>query len=580
MSAIARSQDAQGFVFQPALRARGLRAYSTGDVPAWVDLRLDANEGPAPGENLPELLRSLDPESLRRYPDARSLERALAGRLAIDPARVVVTAGGDDAIDRLCRLALEPGREALLHTPTFEMIHRGAILTGASPVLCPWTTGPFPTESFIRLIGPGMGLVSLVSPNNPTGAVIPASDIVRICEAAASVGALVLVDLAYVEFADSDPTPLLTGLKNAVLVRTFSKALGLAGLRVGYAVAPAEIAPMLRAMGGPYPTSGLSLALAARSLTDEDRLARVRSQIRSERSRLTDLCTRLDLDPLPSEGNFVLVRTPLAALLRERFMALGISVRAFASKPALENALRITLPGSETSFERLDRSIRSALAPEALLLDMDGVLADVSRSYREAIVHTAAAFGITLTADDVRDAKALGNANNDWVLTQRLLEQRGLKLDLATVVKQFQRLYLGTEQSPGLRSRESLIPSRALLESLASRTTLALVTGRPRAEAEWFLDREGIRHLFAALVCMEDAPAKPSPAPVLLAMDRLSVRSAWLVGDTIDDVRAARRAGVLPIGIAPPGDPGALETLSDGGAITIATLTELERILP
>jgi len=580
MSKLTSEPVASGFAFRPAERAMGVRAYSAGDVPPWVDLRLDANEGPKADAETIDLLRKLGAETLRRYPDAGALESLIAERLGVSSSRVIVTAGGDDAIDRVCRASLEPGREIVLHTPTFEMIRRSAELAGASISACPWMDGPFPVEEFIRLIGPRTGLVALVSPNNPTGGVIGVDDLMKICDAAASVGALVLVDLAYVEFAERDPTPELLGLGNAVMVRTFSKAFGLAGLRVGYAVAPEAIAPTLRAMGGPYPTSGLSLALAARSLGDERRLDRIRSQIRSERERLTALCAELGLVALPSEGNFVLVRTPNAALLKVRLIAMGISVRAFAAKPELEDALRITLPGDEAAFDRLTRTIRSALRPEAILFDMDGVLADVSCSYREAIVFAASAFGVSVSADDVRHAKAEGNANNDWVLTQRLLRSRGALVELSEVTEAFQHIYLGVGGVAGLRERETLIPDRGLLERLAGRVRLAIVTGRPRAEAEWFLARAGIADVFEVVVCMEDGPAKPSPEPVRRAMDLLGVQSAWLVGDTVDDVRAARFAGVLPIGIAPPGDAGAGEVLRLDGAIVIGALEEIEGMLP
>lgn len=579
MSSIAREHGTKPFAFRPAERARGVRAYNPGEIPAWVDLRLDANEGPRADAETLDLLRTLDAETIRRYPDARALEALIAERLGVSAQRVMVTAGGDDAIDRVCRASLEPGREIVLHTPTFEMIRRSAELAGASIAACPWMDGPFPVEEFIGLIGPRTGLVAIVSPNNPTGGVIGVEYLVKICDAAASVGAVVLVDLAYVEFAERDPTPLLADFENVVMVRTFSKAFGLAGLRAGYAVAPGAIAPTLRAMGGPYPTSGLSLALAARSLGDTVRMERVRSRVRSERERLITLCTELGLEALPSEGNFVLVRAPNTASLRDRLIAMGISVRAFAGKAGLENALRITLPGDEAAFDRLSRSIRSALRPEAILFDMDGVLADVSGSYREAIVRTASVFGVTVSADDVRRAKAEGNANSDWGLTQRLLRSRGLSVELGDVTEIFQRVYLGTGGRPGLRERECLIPDRGLLQRLAGRFRLGIVTGRPRAEAEWFLSRAGIADFFQVVVCMEDGPAKPSPEPVRRAMDLLGVQSAWLVGDTVDDVRAARSAGALPIGIAPPEDAGAGEVLRSDGAVVIGELGEIEGML-
>ena len=113
------------------------------------------------------------------------------------------------------------------------------------------------------------------------------------------------------------------------------------------------------------------------------------------------------------------------------------------------------------------------------------------------------------------------------------------------------------------------------MERLAARLPLGIVTGRPRAEAQWFLERTGIAHLFGTVVAMEDAPAKPDPAPVRLALERLGVRRAWMVGDTPDDMHAAAQAGVLPFAVAAPGDEA-----PEGGARVLAQLTDLLDLLP
>ena len=109
------------------------------------------------------------------------------------------------------------------------------------------------------------------------------------------------------------------------------------------------------------------------------------------------------------------------------------------------------------------------------------------------------------------------------------------------------------------------------------------MTGRPREEAEWFLDKEELTDLFPTVVCMEDGPIKPDPAPVQLARSRLAVERAWMVGDTPDDIRAAAGAGVLPIGIVAPGPDPAASTaaLRDSGAATIlSAIDDLLDLLP
>ena len=222
-------------------------------------------------------------------------------------------------------------------------------------------------------------------------------------------------------------------------------------------------------------------------------------------------------------------------------------------------------------------------APDALLLDLDGVLADVERSYRALVVATAATFGVAITRAGVLAATLAGDANNDWRLTQRLLADRGVHVPLDEVTARYQARYLGTDGGPALRETETLIPPLAVVEALAARLPLAVVTGRPRDEAAWFLDREGLAPLIATTVAMEDAPAKPDPAPVRLALDRLGVRAAWMVGDTPDDVRAAVAAGVTAWGVVAPGDDPAAAgaaLLAAGATAVLPSLSALLDRLP
>jgi HAD superfamily hydrolase (TIGR01548 family) len=263
--------------------------------------------------------------------------------------------------------------------------------------------------------------------------------------------------------------------------------------------------------------------------------------------------------------------------------ALGIAVRAFAGRADLDGWLRITLPGEEAVFDRLCRALRAVLAPEAVLFDLDGVLADVSGSYRQAILQTAASYGVELSGEEIVAAKAAGGANNDWELTRRLLAAHGVEAPLDEVTDRFEALYQGSDGRPGLRLSESLLVERSWLARVAASHRLGVVTGRPAADAERFLSEHGVSDLFSAVVTMEEAPAKPDPAPVRLALNRLGVERAWLLGDTVDDARAARAAGVLPVGVVAPGDPRATVTqalLAAGAAVVLPTTETLTEVLP
>lgn len=556
----------------PALASS--RPYSPPRGRCPVDLRLDGNEGPRPLAELFETLVAAGPQLLQRYPDRSGLEARLAKALGLEAGQVLVTAGGDEAIDRICRTYLDASRNLVATAPTFEMIPRYAELAGAEVRRTDWPGGAFPAGEVLDLVDGQTGVIAVVSPNNPTGAVASPEDLRRI--AAAAPGALLLVDLAYAEFADEDLTPVALDLPNALIVRSLSKAWGLAGLRVGYAAGPAGLIAPLRAAGGPYAVAAPSLRLAEAALDRPETVTEAVQRIRVERDRLGELLTELEADVLPSQGNFVYGRFAQAAWVRDALAGLGIGVRLFADEQQA-GCLRISCPGDEADFTRLESALRCVLAPDALLLDMDGVLADVSRSYRRAILETVSAFGATTDDEAISAAKRRTGSNNDWVVTHELLSRRGVQVSLDDVIARFQEIYAEANSS------ERLIPDATELRELARRLPLGIVTGRPRAEAETFLERAGLTGMFGALVCMEDAPDKPDPAPVRLALERLGARSAWMVGDTVNDIAAARASGVVPLGVVPPGEdpltyPDVL-TAAGAGRI-LGRLAELLEVLP
>lgn len=537
-------------MLRPAPGVAAVTVYAPSQHPAPCDLDLAGSEGAADSAVVARALSSLA-DAGRRYPDASRLTAALARRLGISNERVLVTAGADDALERACRAVLAPGRTAILTAPTFEMLPRYVTLAGADTTAVPWAGPVFPADDIIACTTPATALIAIVSPNNPTGGVASIADVRRIHDAVP--GALILLDLVYVEFADVDPTEEALQLPRAVVVRTFSKARGLPGLRVGYAAGSTEVIGWMRAAGSPYPVSAISLGVAERSMAECDSSVAVQVRdVRRMRARLTALLESSGLAPSPSQANFVCVATPRARWLRDALAGFGIATRLLPGSDV--DRIRITCPTDDDTFARIESALRATLQPEGLLFDLDGVLADVSRSYRIAIQETAARFGVSVTAADIAQRKAAGHANDDWALTAAMVRDAGTPASLADITAVFERLYQGEGDVAGLREAESLTVSRQWLADLASRFKLAIVTGRPRADAERFLENAGVRELFTAVIVREDGPTKPDPFPVRAAMDALDVSRAWMIGDTPDDIAAARAAGALPIGIIAPGD--------------------------
>jgi HAD superfamily hydrolase (TIGR01548 family) len=230
---------------------------------------------------------------------------------------------------------------------------------------------------------------------------------------------------------------------------------------------------------------------------------------------------------------------------------------------------RVQITSSQFGLE----SVLPRRRPDVLLFDMDGVLADVRESYRSCIVKTVARYGGFIDLSDVRAAKRDLDSNNDWVVAQRLIERTsGREIPLDEIVSAFQSTYLGSGSRPGLRCNERLLVPATKLSDLAKRYRLGIVTGRPRDECDWFLDRFGVASYFGALVCREDAREKPHPEGILAAARALGGSTTWVFGDTVDDIRSASRADaisseldIIPFGVLSPG-----ATLADGTALSSA----------
>ena len=558
-----------------------LPRYSVGRPPYETDLILDFNESlaPFPLDGAPPS----DVGDAHLYPWTEQLEAQLASRMGIDADRVIVTCGADDALERSVRSVCCPGRRAVMVKPTYGMPWRYAITTGAEITTVEWWRGSFPVSEVCEAAD-GAALLFLVSPNNPTGAVITRDEFTEVVTRLPET--LILHDQAYREFSDPefDLTDTALTHPNVVLVRTFSKAWGGAGLRAGYAAGDGRVIDWLRRIGQPFPVSRLTLDVLEAAITpDAEPSAERVNRIRHQRDTLSEILTGLGVETLPSQASFVAARFEDAAGVRNAMASLGIAIRGFPGRSELNDWLRTTMPGDAENFDRLVTTFRTVLEPEALLFDLDGVIADESVSYRRAIVETAAAFGLDIDLQAVNAAKAAGDANNDWELTRRLLADAGIDVTLAEVTARFEAIYQGSDNEPGLRRHERLLVARDTLARLAGMLPLAVVTGRPRRDAERFLAETGIADCFRAVVTMEDAPAKPDPAPVRVALDRLELERAWMVGDTPDDIRAARRAGVLPIGVVAPGDDpdeAKAALASSGAGRILSTVDELLEILP
>lgn len=332
-------------------------AYVAPSFSSPIELDLSRNEGSTQAAEL--LATVTDPDrAISRYPDTGQLRERIAVLNGVGRDQVLVTAGGDEALHRCFLALLEEEGHGVTTTPTFEMIPRYAEQRRVSLTEVEWWADPFPVAEVAGAADTATAAAFVVSPNNPTGAVISETDL----QALSTAFPWVVLDAAYIEFADQDLTRVGLGLGNVVVIRTLSKAYGLAGLRVGYLLASAETVARFSSYGSPFAVSTLSAALAlARLERDPAELTRLVDRVREERDELTGVLDELGARPVPSQANFVLAFWDDPAGLVERAAAMGVALRHFPDRPGLESAVRITLPGDPDGFGRLVTTLRTAV---------------------------------------------------------------------------------------------------------------------------------------------------------------------------------------------------------------------------
>ncbi|MEJ7608770.1 MAG: HAD-IA family hydrolase [Bryobacteraceae bacterium] len=197
------------------------------------------------------------------------------------------------------------------------------------------------------------------------------------------------------------------------------------------------------------------------------------------------------------------------------------------------------------------------MSRDLLVFDMDGVLVEVTESYRESIVQTVLHFtGKQIERDSIQDYKNAGGWNNDWALSQKICADLGHKVEYGRVVEVFQQIFFGKDGVEGLMQREQWIAEPGLLARLAQRFQLAIFTGRLREEAEMTLRRFADESQFAPIISDEDVlQSKPAPDGLLAIAEQFPGAKMTYIGDTVDDARSARAASVPFIGIASRSNP-------------------------
>ncbi len=516
-------------------------------------LRLDFNEN-AEGcsKKVLQALRIIKADTLAAYPEYSRLTKRLAKYCNVSEDEILPTNATDEAIKTVIETYVEKGKdEVIIPVPTFAMFKFYAQLNEAILKEIFYNDDlSFPTNKVLGSINKNTKIVVLVNPNNPTGTPIKDGDITKIIEKAKNNEALVFIDEAYWQFYGKTSIPLIKKYDNLIVTQTFSKAFGLAGLRLGYIVSNKEnIKNMAKALS-PYSVNAAAISCGLAALNDREYVKKYAKEVSESKKIVYNELEKLKLKYYPSEANFVLLSLGKnAALFCKKLKEKGILVRDRSSDPLLYGFVRITL-GTQEQTKRLIAAISETIKEinPMLIFDIDGVLVDVSKSYRVAIKKTAEYFtGKEVSLEDVQALKNMGGYNNDWDASEALIKLKGKNAGQQEIIGKFQEIYAE------LMDNEPWLLDKQILESLSKRYKMAIFTGRIREEAEYVLKKNNARKYFDKIVAMEDVlKRKPNPEGILKLMN--GSKNAYYFGDMIDDMRAAASANVMGIGILPPQD--------------------------
>ena len=315
-------------------------------------VKLASNENPlGPSPKAMEAARAVLNES-HRYPDGgtHALREKVAALHGVSPDEIFVALGSSELIDLASRVLLRQGLEGITSEGSYAPFSIVIRASGAKLVLVPQRHFAFDLQAIAKAITLNTGVIYLANPNNPTGTAFPGSEFREFVESVPD-GALVVLDEAYIHYATSvglkDSVEAYRGRKNLLILRTFSKVYGLAGLRIGYAIGRPELLSAMNKLKTPFNTSGVAQAAGLAALDDNEHVQRCIQTNAAERKRLSEGLQKLGLQPVPSETNFVFIPVgPEAKAMCDDLLHLGVIVRPLGWM-GFPEAIRISVGTAE-----------------------------------------------------------------------------------------------------------------------------------------------------------------------------------------------------------------------------------------
>ena len=331
-------------------------------IPVDKILKLASNENPLGMSPKAKKAVTAAISGIERYPDQFELIKAVAERCGLAQNQVVLGNGSNDVLDLIARVFLAPGRSAVFAQHAFAVYPLATLSTGAELIATPAKHYGHDLDAMRAAIRPDTRIVWIANPNNPTGNFLPYPEVRAFLEAVPQ-DVVVVLDEAYNEYLPPaervDTAAWIADFPNLVVTRTFSKIYGLAGLRVGYALASAEIADLMNRVRQPFNVNNLAIAAAVAALDDHLFVAESYELNRRGMEQLVAGLKRLGLEHIPSHGNFVTFRAGDGAAVNQKLLKQGVIVRPIGGY-GLPEWLRVTI-GTEPENARFLEALEKAL---------------------------------------------------------------------------------------------------------------------------------------------------------------------------------------------------------------------------
>ena len=527
-------------------------------------LKLDFNER---ADSIPNWLKdfNVDTSQLWKYPNRVEVEELLGQSLNTTKENIFLSNGGDESIDLLFKMCKLNNQSILLPTPAFsQYTHQLRVWGIEHTIIKSHNDLSIDLEVTAQNMKPNQWLI-ITRPNNPTGECISEGDLINLIELAQAIGTKIFLDEAYIEFfLENSILNYALNYDNVISLRTFSKAYGLAGARLGYLLGNSDLINAFKKIAPPFNVNQLSLQMAKHALKNTNEVSRYCKVIAINRQLVYGFLKSCGIEVFDGKGNFLLFKLPPKEkiLLSLYLGKLGIQIKTNVDD--LPDCVRITIPENITL---LFDALQTVFKPEIIGFDMDGVLIDTSKSYDQCIMETVSYFTKkSINTDNISELRSKGGFNNDWDLTQELIKGLGFAIALDEIIAKFQEYYQTYKNN-----EINLLQTNKLFNN---NYTTAIITGRPKPEAN-----DGIKQLNISpdyIISADDvSQQKPSPEGINWLKNETKKSRMWFCGDTVDDMQAGLASNCLCIGIGTDAE----NLYAAGADIVLENINQLEELL-